>query len=418
MAKTRISELAAIISTKTEIIEQYLRSHNLASPSFDVDYVDPQLPPDIAVCKVTISEATEELNSLLAGPSAFWTTLDTTFLPTIHAIYRFKLASSFPIGGEASFAFIASAVDIPEPDVQRIIRLAITHRIFREPRRGIVTHTAISKAIATIPLLQSFLGLVTEEIWPASTRIVDAIEKWPNSEEPNETGYNLATNQYETYFNGMKKDPDRGKRFADVMNFTHAGGKFERAGLIAHYDWACMSEGLVVELGGSQGMMCFDLARYSPKMKCISQDLPDVVAGVEVPEDLKGRVEVVAHDFFTEQPVKNADAYLFRWIFHDWSDKYSIRILRKLIPALKHGARIVTGKVCLPEPGSISYSIERRMRATDMVMKACLNGRERDVDQWAQLFTKSDSRFNFKGVIRIPGSRWSVIEVIWEDVSV
>ena len=51
-----------------------------------------------------------------------------------------------------------------------------------------------------------------------------------------------------------------------------------------------------------------------------------------------------------------------------------------------------------------------------MVMKACLNGRERDVDQWAQLFAKSDSRFKFNGVIKIPGSRWSVMEAIWEEV--
>jgi hypothetical protein len=75
MAQTRIAELASIISTKTGIIDQYLQSHNIASPSFDLDYVEPaQLPPEIAVCKIAISEATEELNSLLASPSGFWMT--------------------------------------------------------------------------------------------------------------------------------------------------------------------------------------------------------------------------------------------------------------------------------------------------------------------------------------------------------
>lgn len=240
--------------------------------------------------------------------------------------------------------------------------MAKTHRIFREPRKGIIAHTAISKAIVTVPLLNSWLGLLTEEIWLASTRVVDAIQKWPDSGEPNETGYNLATNQYEPYFDNMKKDQRREKRFADVMTFFHAGGKYERAGLIAHYDWDTISEGQVVELGGSEGTMCIDLARHYPKMKCISQDLPGVVAGVEIPEDVNGRVEVVAHDFLTEQPVKGADAYLFRWIFHDWSDKYSMQILRNLIPALKPGARIVIGEVCLPKPGEISCLAERRMR--------------------------------------------------------
>lgn len=96
-------------------------------------------------------------------------------------------------------------------------------------------------------------------------------------------------------------------------------------------------------------------------------------------------------------------------------------------------------KYVLPEPGPISYFSERRMRygfalilpwswgycaftdwvtrASDMVMKACLNGRERDLEQWTHLFAEADSRFKFKGVIRIPGSRWSVIEAIWEKVA-
>jgi hypothetical protein len=119
---------------------------------------------------------------------------------------------------------------------------------------------------------------------------------------------------------------------------------------------------VVVELGGSKGGVCIDLARRCPKIRCISQDLPDVVSGVEVPGDVRGRVEVVAHDFFTEQTVKGADAYLFRWIFHDWSDRYAVRILRNLIPALKLGARVVIGEVCLPEPGDVSSLVERQMR--------------------------------------------------------
>ncbi|KAF7960847.1 hypothetical protein EAE96_000519 [Botrytis aclada] len=398
MAQTRIAELASIISTQTTI----------------VDDETPQIPKEISASKNIIFEATEELNSLIGGPVGVLTSMNITILPTLHAIYRWKLASGFPLDGEASFSEISDTVGVPEADIRRTIRMAKTHRIFREPRDGIVAHTSISKAIATIPLVESWLGLVTDEIWPAFSRMVDAIERWPDSQEPNETGYNLATNQFDPYFEGMKKSTHREKRFADVMTFFHAGGKWERAGLIEHYNWEIMSEGLVVELGGSQGAMCIDLARHYPKMKCISQDLPDVVEGIETPEDVKGRVEIVAHDFFTEQPVKGADAYLFRWIFHDWSDKYSIQILKNLIPALKHGAKIVVGEVCLPKPGAnTSCWEERRMRGSDFTMKSCLNGRERDADEWAQLFEKANSRFKFQGIAAVPSSRFSVIEAIW-----
>ena len=50
-------------------------------------------------------------------------------------------------------------------------------------------------------------------------------------------------------------------------------------------------------------------------------------------------------------------------------------------------------------------------------MKYCLNGRERDADEWAQLFAKSDSRFKFRGITAVPASRFSAIEAIWDGDS-
>lgn len=89
------------------------------------------------------------------------------------------------------------------------------------------------------------------------------------SEEANETGYNLFSDQFDNYFEGSKKDREkRGGRFKDVMTFFHAGGKWERDGLIRFYDWEALSDGgLVVELGGSTGDMCIDLARRYHKIR-------------------------------------------------------------------------------------------------------------------------------------------------------
>jgi len=64
-------------------------------------------------------------------------------------------------------------------------------------------------------------------------------------------------------------------------------------------------------------------------------------------------------DFFTEQP-SVADVYYFRWIFHNWSDKYCIQILRNLIPSLRPGARIVIHERVLPDDLSKMRSDEAR----------------------------------------------------------
>ena len=102
-----------------------------------------------------------------------------------------------------------------------------------------------------------------------------------------------------------------------------------------------------------------------PDLQFIVQDFEAVAlasGASDVPSGLKDRVEFMSHDFMTEQPVKNADVYLFRWILHNWSDLYFIRILRNLIPALKKGAVILVNDFVLPEPGTLGLWQEERIR--------------------------------------------------------
>ena len=75
-------------------------------------------------------------------------------------------------------------------------------RIFHEPSEGVVQHTAASKVLAETPLLRQWIGMVSEELWPAATKVcsmtvgetsnqandrqtVEALARWPGSEEPN-----------------------------------------------------------------------------------------------------------------------------------------------------------------------------------------------------------------------------------------
>lgn len=74
MNSTRIAELAAIISTNTAKIDDYLRSHGLPSPSFDVDHpADLGIPGeaiDIDNARKSALEASIELQDLLQGPTS------------------------------------------------------------------------------------------------------------------------------------------------------------------------------------------------------------------------------------------------------------------------------------------------------------------------------------------------------------
>lgn len=50
---------------------------------------------------------------------------------------------------------------------------------------------------------------------------------------------------------------------------------------------------------------------------------------------------VLAHDFFSPQPIKDADIFLLRTILHDWSDKYALQILRHLRAAATPTTRLL-----------------------------------------------------------------------------
>lgn len=43
-----------------------------------------------------------------------------------------------------------------------------------------------------------------------------------------------------------------------------------------------------------------------------------------------GRVTIQTHDFFSPQPVEDADIFLLRYILHNWSNEEAIEILERL----------------------------------------------------------------------------------------
>ncbi|MCJ1379615.1 hypothetical protein MMC17_002717 [Xylographa soralifera] len=420
MGLSRLAELAATISAHATQLDDYIKANNLPDLSFDTDGpIQLALPESLAASQDVLLDSANELRALLLGPIGILQYVcEHNNLVSLHAINRFKIAESFPSDQEASFTQISSKCGLNESDTRRILRHAMTNHIFKEPRKGVVAHTAASKALAEIPMLREWVGMVSEELAPAAPRVADALVKWPNSEEPNETGFNLAMNTVSPMYDELANYPVREQRFADAMSLFSSSPGFEPVYLATNYDWKSIGTGTIVDVGGSHGYVSIELARTFPDLHCIVQDLPKTVADGEkaLPKDVADRVKFMAHDFFTEQPVKNADVYYFRWIFHNWSDKYCIKILRKLVPALKHGARIIVNELCIPEPGMLSKFQEKPLRSFDIVMMECYNAKERDVEEWAQLFLAADSRFMFRGVKVPMGSKLAIIEVSWEEV--
>ncbi|KAI1841684.1 hypothetical protein JX266_012149 [Neoarthrinium moseri] len=115
-------------------------------------------------------------------------------------------------------------------------------------------------------------------------------------------------------------------------------------------------------VGGSEGQACTALAHEFSNLEFIVQDFQPVVnqRKSRVPADVAGRITFMAHDFLTEQPVRNADVYPLRQILHK------------------------------------------------------LNSHERGLDDWKNLFKTADPRFNFQEAKQPAGSTLWIMTVQWE----
>jgi hypothetical protein len=131
-----------------------------------------------------------------------------------------------------------------------------------------------------------------------------------------------------------------------------------------------------------------------------------------IPAEMASRVTLTVHDFFTPQPVV-ADVYFLRHILHAFNDELATQVLRALIPSLRKGARIIVNDFVLPVPGTLSRMEEKHMRTIDVLMQTVCNSREREEEEWKNLFALADSRFKWERAWQSSGRLW-FIEVICE----
>jgi hypothetical protein len=95
------------------------------------------------------------------------------------------MATKFPKDKDTvTYNDLAKACHMPEPEMRRIVRGAMTIHVFRE-KDGAIAHTPTSNFLATNPLIREWIDMTFSEVEPAKTRVVDAMTNWPRSEEPN-----------------------------------------------------------------------------------------------------------------------------------------------------------------------------------------------------------------------------------------
>ncbi|PVH93845.1 o-methyltransferas-like protein [Periconia macrospinosa] len=141
---------------------------------------------------------------------------------------------------------------------------------------------------------------------------------------------------------------------------------------------------LFVDVGGGTGQQCVALREKWPELKgrVVLQDLEEVVESVRG-EGLEG-VEIMAHDFFTAQPVKGAKFYYLRAIMHNHTDEKCIEILKNIKDAMDEESEILLDEIVMPDT-----KVEWFVTQTDLAMLVQFNATERTEGQWRSLLERA-----------------------------
>jgi hypothetical protein len=190
------------------------------------------------------------------------------------------------------------------------------------------------------------------------------------------------------------RHPEAGQIFSRSM--TDLGNQASQA-VATTYDFSKFNT--IVDVGGAQGNLISEIVRSYPHLTGILFDLSEVIANVSLDDN----IQPIAGNFFESVP-SGGDAYLMRWIVHDWDDEKSLMILKNC-----HQAMQDRGKLLLIESIIPPDNVPSPAKFIDLIMLMMTGGQERTEAEYRSLLQLSG--FELARVIPT-ASMFSIIEAV------
>lgn len=209
-----------------------------------------------------------------------------------------------------------------------------------------------------------------------------------NPSDGTNCAFQLGFNTNLHFFDFLRENPVHAVQFNNHMSAYHQGRPSWMD--VGFYPVQSLVEGtgigdddvLIVDMGGSMGHDLSEFRRKWPDVpgRLVLQDLPEVIEQAKT-VGLHSSIQPMAHDFFTEQPVKGARAYYMHSVLHDWNDDNCRKILSNIVPAMKRGySKILINENVIP-----STNAYWETTSLDIIMMADFASTERTEKHWYAL---------------------------------
>jgi C-methyltransferase len=241
-----------------------------------------------------------------------------------------------PLSGDE----LARRVGANPAALARLLRALIGRGIFRELRDGRYALTPMADTLRSDAPL-SLVGWARyygsqqyRELWSA---LVDAVR----------TGQSVVPSLKGTDgFTYLAENPDLASLFNDAMT---AISEVAATSVVAAYDFGRFP--VIVDVGGGHGRLLAAILAATPNARGVLYDLPDVVTGAPAVLDRAGvssRVRVEGGSFFDSVPT-GGDAYVLKFVIHNWGDEAAQTILRNVAAAAHDQATLLLVEMVIPQ---------------------------------------------------------------------
>ena len=195
-------------------------------------------------------------------------------------------------------------------------------------------------------------------------------------------------------FDWMAQHPEKTVNFNNAMTDLSSG---DAAAVVQSYDFSRFEH--IVDVAGGHGTLLAAILDQAPKLRGTLFDMPHVIEGAKkagILDRFADRCALEAGSFFESVPA-GADAYIMKYIIHDWYDPECIKILSHCRKGIRPGGRLLVVDQVVParnEPG-----VSKLM---DLEMLVLPGGMERTEQEFRELFAASG--FRLERIIPTPAT--------------
>ena len=293
----------------------------------------------------------------------------------VHVAAQLRLADLLA-DGPRSIDDLAAATGAHAPSLARLVRALAALGVVAEADGGRIQLTPLGATLRSdVPgsVRDAVLFLVGEWFWRAWGGLLHSVR---TGEPAFDRIFGMSNFEY------WEHDPEAGT-IHDA--FFRAMARTTNSPLVAAYDFSRF--GTIVDVGGSNGSLLTAILRAYPGVRGILFDLPHVVSGAAPVLDEAGvadRCTVVGGTFFESVPV-GGDAYVLKYVIHDWDNARASTILRRCHEVMTPEAVLLLIEQVLPEHLEAGVAAQRLARLDLQMLVLTPGGRERTEGEFRSL---------------------------------